>query len=351
MTIYYLAPDLERPSGGVRTIYRHVDVLNSTGRAAAVVHARPGFRCSWFENDTRVVSLPVVVGEADLVVVPEESIARLARLAHGARKVVFNQNAYRTFRDVDDATRSPYVTCPDLAGAMVVSEDSEDYLRYCFPDLTIGRIRHAIDPAIFHPELPLRTRQIAAVPTKRSAELQQLIDVLTARGVVADWQFVRIEHMSEAEVARTLQASPLFVSLNKAEGFGLPPAEAIACGCRVVGFHGMAAREFFDEPFASAVEDGDVIGLARAVEEFITAYSAREAELKRLGAEGSAWILGRYSRENQVADLAGFFDRLDDVTPGAPGGVLRPRDVPHPSRRERFVGQSRALLDRVKTRR
>ena len=40
-------------------------------------------------------------------------------------------------------------------------------------------IRHAIDPAIFHPEPRLRTRQIAAVPTKRPAELRQLIDVLT----------------------------------------------------------------------------------------------------------------------------------------------------------------------------
>ena len=157
--------------------------------------------------------------------------------------------------------------------------------------------------------------------------------------------------MSEAEVARTLQASPLFVSLNKAEGFGLPPAEAIACGCRVVGFHGMAAREFFDEPFASAVEDGDVIGLARAVEEFITAYSAREAELERLGAEGSAWILGRYSHDNQAADLAAFFDRLGDVTSGEPGGVLRASDVPHASRWERLVAQSRALVDRVKARR
>ena len=51
--------------------------------------------------------------------------------------------------------------------------------------------------------------------------------------------------MSEAEVARDPSGVTVFLSLNKAEGFGLPPAEAIACGCRVVGFHGMAAREFF----------------------------------------------------------------------------------------------------------
>jgi hypothetical protein len=294
-----------------------------------------------------VVTLPVVLGASDLVVVPEENIARLSRIAPGARKVVFNQNAYRTFRGVDDAERSPYVTSPDLVGAMVVSEDSENYLRYCFPDLTIGRIHHVVDPAIFHPEPGLRTRQIAAVPAKRPAELRQLIDVLSARGVLAGWRFVRIEQMSEAEVARTLQASPLFVSLNKAEGFGLPPAEAIACGCRVVGFHGMAAREFFVEPFASPVEDGDVIALARAVEEFITAYSAREAELERLGAEGSAWILARYSREHQAADLAEFFDGVNEVAGGAPGGVLRARDVPHATPWERFGTQSRLFVERL----
>jgi len=351
VTIYYLAPDLQRPSGGVRTIYRHVDVLNGMGRSAAVVHARPGFRCSWFENDTRVATLPVSLDASDLVVVPEESVPQLAHIAPGARKVVFNQNAYRTFRGVADAARSPYVTCADVVGAMVVSEDSERYLRYCFPDLTIGRIRHSLDGGIFHPEPARRTRQIAAVPTKRAAELRQLIDVLTARGVLAGWQFVRIEHLRESEVARTLQASPLFVSLNKAEGFGLPPAEAIACGCRVVGYHGMGASEFFDEPFATVVDDGDVIGLARAVEEFVGAYSEREAVLQRQGAEGSAWILARYSPENQAADLAGFFDGLREVGSGATRGVLRSRDVPHASRWERFVAATRARIGRLATRR
>jgi hypothetical protein len=351
VTIYYLAPDLQRPSGGVRTIYRHVDVLNDTGRAAAVVHARPGFRCSWFENETRVVDLPITLDALDVVVVPEESVAELARIAPGARKVVFNQNAYRTFRGVADPAHSPYVTSPDVAGAMVVSEDSERYLRYCFPDLTIGLIRHALDPTIFHPAPARRTRQIAAVPAKRPAELRQLIDVLSARGVLGDWRFVRIEGMSEADVASTLQASPLFVSLNKAEGFGLPPAEAIACGCRVVGFHGMAAQEFFREPFASAVEDGDVIGLARAVETFVTTYTDDDAELQQRGAEGSAWILARYSRDGQAQDLARFFDGLREVSGGGAGGVLRARDVPHTSRWDRFLADARARIDRLTTRR
>ena len=36
----------------------------------------------------------------------------------------------------------------------------------------------------------------------------------------------------------------LFLSCGHPEGFGLPLAEAIACGCLVVGYHGLAGRDF-----------------------------------------------------------------------------------------------------------
>src|SRR5690349_11049814 len=78
VTVYYLAPDLARPSGGVRTIYRHVDALNRSGISAAVVHARRGFRCAWFANETAIVHPPLALAASDLLVVPEEHAPRLA---------------------------------------------------------------------------------------------------------------------------------------------------------------------------------------------------------------------------------------------------------------------------------
>ncbi len=50
------------------------------------------------------------------------------------------------------------------------------------------------------------------------------------------------------------------------------------------------------------IEDGDVIGLAEAVETFVAAYDDRRAELDRIAAEGSRWILSEYSAEHQSAD-------------------------------------------------
>src|SRR5437588_250909 len=54
MAIYYGCPDKNYPVGGIRVNYRHVDVLNRNGFDAFVLHHYFPFRCTWFENDTRV---------------------------------------------------------------------------------------------------------------------------------------------------------------------------------------------------------------------------------------------------------------------------------------------------------
>src|SRR3954454_8941688 len=56
-TVYFVTPDYNLPSGGNRVIYRHVDILNSAGISACVVHQRRGFRCTWFNHDTRVTDV------------------------------------------------------------------------------------------------------------------------------------------------------------------------------------------------------------------------------------------------------------------------------------------------------
>src|SRR6476469_3158805 len=71
-SVYFLTPDFDEPSGGIRVIYRHVDILNAAGIPAAVLHQRKGFRCRWFENDTRVTSVAEsAVSPSDLLVVGE----------------------------------------------------------------------------------------------------------------------------------------------------------------------------------------------------------------------------------------------------------------------------------------
>ncbi len=121
---------------------------------------------------------------------------------------------------------------------------------------------------------------------------------LAPRQALVGWELEVLEGRPEGDVATQLRKSVLFISLSKAEGFGLPPAEAMACGCHVIGFHGMGGgREIFQSPFALAIEDGDVLALAIAVEAFLVSYDQRAAELERLAIQGSAFIPSTSSHE------------------------------------------------------
>ena len=80
-TVYFWAPDYDVPSGGIRVVYRHVDILNAAKIPAAVLHRRADFRCTWFENQTRVLgSQDVGIGPQDLVVVSELDTSLLRSL-------------------------------------------------------------------------------------------------------------------------------------------------------------------------------------------------------------------------------------------------------------------------------
>jgi glycosyltransferase involved in cell wall biosynthesis len=302
--VYFVCPDTDVPSGGIRVIYRHVAHLNAAGLAASVVHRAPGFRPTWFPT----AGVPVTHTEAitptaaDLLVIPEIYGPDLAQLGPGVPKAVFNQNAFNTFLgytpEVADR-RTPY-THPEVAGAVVVSDDNAEYLRHGFPELTVHRVVNAVDPALFHPG-PKR-RRIAFMPRKSAEQALQVINLLKFRGVLDGVEVVALDGMTEAEVAAALRETLVFLSFGHPEGFGLPAAEAMACGCAVAGYHGYGGREFFMSEHAFPVATGDIVGFARTVEDLLR---SDPAELEATGARAAAFVAERYApqreRESVVA--------------------------------------------------
>ena len=323
--IYYVTPSLARPSGGVRTMYRHVDALNAAGIPAAVVHERRGFRCAWFENRTRVEYPPIMLND-DVLVFPEEfSAESLARIAPGVPKVVLNQGVYRTFAS-NRRGQSPSVDCSDVVAAIVVSQDSERYLRYAFPQLPVHRVRHCIDGRVFFPDFTAHGRRIAVMAYKRPHEYAQVRALLQRRGVLDDWDLVVLAGLPETAVARELRRAPLFLNFPGAEGFGLPAAEALASGCFVIGYHGQAGREYLRPGHATVVEDGDVVSVATAVEEFTRHFDACREALTRSMEEAADQIRTQYSHEHQTADLLEAFGGLERLHRPV-GAVLGAREL------------------------
>jgi hypothetical protein len=309
-TVHYLCPHHDRPQGGIRTIYRHVDVLNAAGIPATVVHAPDGFSCTWFDHNTRITGArSVTLSQQDVLVVPEWYSPYLKTLPIGPRIVVFNQNAYRTFAGLDDnaATGSPYRGIPGLQEVLVVSRDNADYLRFAFPELTVSQVRNAIDPALFYPPDRSPGRKIAWMPRRRADDARQVLRLLAAHGSLEGWEVVPIQHRTEAETASLLRSCAVFLSFSAQEGFGLPPAEAMACGCYVVGFPGLGGREYFDPGFSSPIEEGDVLAFAKETAAMLASDPASLGKRARCASE---YVLSRYSPSGQREDLLAFFRRL-----------------------------------------
>lgn len=342
MTVYYLCPEHKTPVGGVRVIYRHVDILNKHGIPAYVVHKTRRFRVDWFENDTpivywrnnlfdrltakvgrrldpaAVIELPISggpapkIGAADMLVIPEMYGPDLAAAyGRGIKKVVLNQNCYLTFRGYSfnrDRLISPYHH-KDVLATLINSVDGEEYLKYAFPDLPLFRFRLSIDPERFSYQRE-KKKQICFSRIKNEQDAMQVVNILKFRGALEDFEIVPFINLPQSEVARIYKESLLFLSFGYPEGFGLPPAEAMACGCVAIGFHGGGGKEFFKPEFSYPIEQGDIIGFARTVEEVIQVYKENPEYVQVKGKKAAAYVQEYYSPKLEEQEVIAAWEAI-----------------------------------------
>lgn len=314
--IYFLTPDHNVPSGGIRVIYRHVDILNAAGFNASVLHRRRGFRCTWFENETRVTDVSVTrLRLDDLLVVPEVDVDALQRVPSGTRHVIFNQNSHLTWTGDAAAVSQHYMPRPELAAVVTVSRHNEAMLRRAFPGCPVRRVHLGIDAEMFHAAGRSRSRSIAYMPRRGREDARQVLAMLEGRGALAGWEVVSLDGLSHEAVATALRSTSIFLAFTRQEGFGLPAAEAMACGAYVIGNDGFGGREFFRPSFSTSIEAGDVVGFAEAVENTIEKERAEPGWCAVRGGWASRFVLGHYSLDRERQDVTSLYAQLLPVAP------------------------------------
>jgi len=310
-TVYFLTPDFDRPSGGIRVIYRHVDILNSAGIPAAVLHQQSKFRATWFRNQTRIASLrSTTIKKGDLLVLTELDVDVASRLPQRTPHVVFNQNAHMTWNRRDDQLTSRCYRNSDLLGVVVVSRHNEELVRYSFPKLDVHRVHLSVDPAVFRCGDAPRGRILCYMPRRGCSDARSVLTILEGRGLLQDWTVRALDGLSEHEVGEELRNARMFLSLSHHEGFGLPPAEAMACGAFVIGYDGFGGREFLLPEFSAPVAAGDILAYAQAVESALQQERAHPGWCQDRARQASEFIRREYSPERERNDVCGLYSQF-----------------------------------------
>jgi glycosyltransferase involved in cell wall biosynthesis len=228
------------------------------------------------------------------------------------RKVIFNQNAYYSFRGFESLSGPlPPYKDPEFIAALVVSEDNYSYLQYAFPGIKCRRVRLSIDCNRFgYIKAVSKQQEITYMTRKNRSDVVQVLQILRSRASLPGWKLTPIEGVDEAGVAQLLEKSALFLAFGHPEGLSLSHLEAMARGCRVIGYSGMGGREFFVNDRALEVSPGDVVALAQAIEAEADRFEKRCPELIA-GMEAAAnYVRETYTIQAEREDLRNFYSEL-----------------------------------------
>ncbi len=299
-------PDFAAPSGGVRQLYNLVEGLREElALDAYVYHQTGGFRPAWFQSPAPVrYADSDALGANDIWVMPEVWGGAIQNHPE-VRKVIFNQNAYYTFTNGYALPPAPSPFRPaehGVRGILTVSEDSERVLRHVYPELPVARLRYHIDATRFQPGATKQPR-LVYMPRKHPEEAMQVLNILALRGALQGIEIIALDGRSESETAGILKTALIFLSFGYPEGFSLPPAEAMACACLTIGYHGQGAREFMQPEISWPIETGDILHFARTVETVLDQWRLDPSPLRQRALAASAFIHRHYSREAHRASL------------------------------------------------
>lgn len=310
--IYIICPDHDKPSGGIRVLYRVCDVLNGVGLTAQIVHHAKDYRIDWFANETAVIGVQDLnIYEDDLLVIPEVFGKAICDFAPGVTRVVLNQNAYFTANRIISAGVPNAYRADDILSVLCVSDDNEQFLRYAFPQMDVRRVHVAIGREFGEsPSVERLPRHLSYMPRKNKDGAEELLWLLNQRNALDGWTVEAIDGYSEAETVEAMAKSGLFLAFGDREGFGLPPLEAMASRCVVVGYPALGGREFFDPAFSFPISDGDVLQFARTVEAVIARWDDDQEQLVQMTAAAAQFVMENYSTQREAKDISVLFSKF-----------------------------------------
>jgi hypothetical protein len=270
--LVYVCPEDTRPTGGIKVIYRHVEVLNRMGIPACVLHPYANdFRYQWSEHVVPYLDRPQLDPGSDYAIIAEVLALNSGRECRDLNipYALFVQNGYFMYpeSDQDRTLLLDVVHGADLI--LSISADTDRMLRLNFPMLDPARLVRAQFAVADH----FRVRRVSPwvtdvpaisyMPRKLPLHSRQVVYALRPY-LPAGWQIQPIDNVDEKTCATMLRRSKIFLSFSEFEGLPLPPLEAALAGNMVIGYTGQGGAQYWAEPNFRLVAQGDIFGFVDA---------------------------------------------------------------------------------------
>jgi glycosyltransferase involved in cell wall biosynthesis len=280
---FVLARASPTPIGALQVVYRYAGGLARRGHQVTVAHPQdpvshpdgprpepvtPSTPAGtdphpWYRLDSRVCSLLLpdladrrIHGEFDVVVAATWQVmpAVAAYPARLGRKVLFLQD-YESYRRPDGLACGAMADSLHTDAFVVAGSEPVGRLVAELTGAGCAVVACAVDSARFGVDVPIDAdhRQLVGFParpewSKRTEDAIAALELLRARrgGRLAAWCFGRYDAAAvpgwiefhacpdDVELHRLYNRSAVFVVPSAYEGFGLPGAEAMACGAALV---------------------------------------------------------------------------------------------------------------------
>ena len=323
---FLIQQDVAHPVGGVKQIYRFADILSQLGFYSCVVQKTSDFRPPWFKFDCAFKTISYnefkslqLDSTIDYIILPETFLPIFFNV-QDVPIIIFNQNMHYVFGE-NMSFKPKYVqsvySSERLAHVLTVSHSDYSYITDSFPlePSKVSLLVNAIETNLFKFKFS-GSKVISYMPRKNSSHSRTVLHLLSQQSWFVDsgWQLVPIHNMSQDLVSSTLQSSSIFLAFGYPEGFGLPLAEALACGCVIVGYDGIGGREIsaigqsFD--IFRTVSYRDFYSFLKQIRYAIELFQNCPPSLISNLSAASRVVRNHYSYQNMVSSVEEFLQRI-----------------------------------------
>jgi hypothetical protein len=268
--ILYFCPDSPVKSAGIRILHDHVDILNRHGQGAAILHNTEGFRVADVPDvPVRYLSSPNAIQSGDIVVVPEGYPRIMSALkSHPVRRIAIALNWKYVYNSLPD--RCDWRTF-NVERVLTYSALIGEFTSWAM-GLPYHLFQVSIDPKLYYCDAKEKGPQVCYLYRKQG-EMPELRRALWSRNhkFLDAIVWVPLDGMSEADYARQVRRSSIFLNLSPFEGVHIPLLEAMRCGTLVAGYTSVGSQRELtgagERQNCILAETMDYVTLARKLEQ------------------------------------------------------------------------------------